>query len=589
VDWVDYESNSRGVVVDLSAGNASGAGKDRLTGIENIFGTWHDDRLTGDAGRNVLDGLGGNDFLHGADGNDRFVTAGGDDAYDGGPGTDVVDFRESWNSEVIVNLVAGTASGDGEDTMTAIEDVVGSWYDDLLIGDGFANKLNGYYGEDILRGGAGDDKLFGGANEDPYDEVNDNDVLYGGPGDDALIGGVGTDVVDFGSAPGPVTVDLSLGVATGDGADTVSGIENVNGSGYGDSLVGDDEPNVITGRAGDDNIIGAGGDDVIGAGPGDDDYQGGEGLDRLDFQTSVDGVNVDLTLGIATGQGQDTISAIENIGGSVYADYLIGDASDNAISGRAGADTIEGRDGADELRGGTGDDSLSGGSGADALLDGGGQDAVDGGDGDDLFAADGGDDAYEGGPGSDTIDFAAAEDGIEVDLALGTATGLGSDSLAGTENVLGTSFEDILKGDASANFLSGQEGADEISGGDGDDRLSGGGGDDVIDGGAGRDTVTYADLSGKHGFITADLAGGFATGDGEDTLVAIEDVEGSQTSDFLRGDDGSNRLSGGGGADILEGAGGDDLLEGGSGSDTGDGGDGFDTCIEVENALNCEA
>jgi len=90
-------------------------------------------------------------------------------------------------------------------------------------------------------------------------------------------------------------------------------------------------------------------------------------------------------------------------------------------------------------------------------------------------------------------------------------------------------------------------------------------------------------------FITADLAGGFATGDGVDTLVAIEDLEGSDTADFLRGDDSSNRLAGGGGADILEGFGGDDFLEGGSGSDIGDGGDGFDTCVEVENVMNCEA
>src|SRR6266508_3474451 len=162
-----------------------------------------------------------------------------------------------------------------------------------------------------------------------------------------------------------------------------------------------------------------------------------------------------------------------------------------------------------------------------------------------------GDDAYGGGAGSDTIDFVSAPSAVEVDLTLGTATGFGSDSLAGTENILGTKFADVLTGDGASNFLSGRGAPDEISGGDGDDRLSGGRGDDILDGGTGRDTVTYADLSGKQGFITADLAGG-------------------------------------GGADILEGFGGDDLLEGGNGSDIGDGGDGFDTCVEVENVMNCE-
>jgi Ca2+-binding RTX toxin-like protein len=65
-----------GVVADLVAGTATGGdqvGSDRLSGIENLRGTFYNDRLLGNAGANRLDGDYGADELVGRGGADRFV------------------------------------------------------------------------------------------------------------------------------------------------------------------------------------------------------------------------------------------------------------------------------------------------------------------------------------------------------------------------------------------------------------------------------------------------------------------------------------------------------------------------------------
>ena len=80
----------------------------------------------------------------------------------GGDGDDLLSYVSS-NTAVIVSLASGTGSG-GEaegDVFAAFEDVLGSPYDDILIGDGGANALYGQFGNDILWGEGGDDKLYG--------------------------------------------------------------------------------------------------------------------------------------------------------------------------------------------------------------------------------------------------------------------------------------------------------------------------------------------------------------------------------------------------------------------------------------------
>ena len=83
---------------DLAAGTATGAGSDRLIGIERLTGSLGDDVLRGDGGPNILSGLGGTDLLYGGEGDDTLAGDDGDDyllgegganAIDGGAGADV--------------------------------------------------------------------------------------------------------------------------------------------------------------------------------------------------------------------------------------------------------------------------------------------------------------------------------------------------------------------------------------------------------------------------------------------------------------------------------------------------------------------
>jgi Ca2+-binding RTX toxin-like protein len=151
--------------------------------------------------------------------------------------------------------------------------------------------------------------------------------------------------------------------------------------------------------------------------------------------------------------------------------------------------------------------------------------------------------------------------------------------------ISGTLGDDTLSGTGSDDSISGLDGNDSLSGGAGNDTLEGGAGNDFIDGGDGsRDLATYANDGAA---VDASLLSGLASGGGgDDTLVGIENLRGSQFDDTLAGDDGANSieglngndsLAGEGGNDTLYGQGGDDVLEGGAGSDHMNGGDGNDT------------
>ena len=298
VDLMWFGRSKVGVTVDLAEGQASGMGRDRMSGIEDLGGTYRgDDTLIGDESANMLQGFGGDDVIRGEGGDDRLLADQGDDLYDGGLGRNVIDYRYSYYGPVIVNLLAGSATGDGEDIFVSINDVTGTQYSDLLIGDDAANILNGLGGDDILRGGVGDDTHLGGRGWD---------VMFGGPGDDVLEGNQGFDGADYGRAGGPVSVDLSMGSATGTGPHHLKRRRRLR-LGLRRHARGDDASNIVNGRAGNDSIDAGGGDDLIQGGPGDDNYLGGEGVDTLDFGTSPDPMNANLgkRIGDRAGNGHD--------------------------------------------------------------------------------------------------------------------------------------------------------------------------------------------------------------------------------------------------------------------------------------------
>ncbi|WP_109796309.1 FecR domain-containing protein [Minwuia thermotolerans] len=244
-----------GAVVDLAEGTATDefGDSDSLIGVENVEGSAFSDSITGSATGNILSGGGGNDAINGAGGDDTLRGGAGVDTLNGGIGTDIADYSQAAGA-AIVDLGAGTASNDGDggsDSLVDIENVVGSGFGDAITGDGGANVLNG---------GAGDDTLVGGA------------------GADSMDGGDGTDLVDYSGEAQGVAVDLTAGTATdgGGATDALTGIENVTGSAFGDSLRGDAEANVLSGGAGNDTLNGEGGADTLIGGDGDDLYQIGD-------------------------------------------------------------------------------------------------------------------------------------------------------------------------------------------------------------------------------------------------------------------------------------------------------------------------
>lgn len=540
-------------VIDNGVDESSYIGTDTadiLNGSEladTLFGYGGDDMLNGGAGNDILRGGLGINRLIGEDGDDRFVYGGGFDTASGDAGTDIVDFSvfgsavwlylgstgtEAWTRNG-TDLDSGTWLGIAE--IDGVEDALGTAFDDELRGSSGDNVLDGGAGDDVLRGEEGNDRL-----------------MYTG-GFDTISGGAGIDTVDFSAFGSAVQADLGTSgteASTRNSADLqsgawqaiaeIDGVENVLGSSFADELRGDNRDNLIDGNEGDDVLIHSGGMDT---------YAGGAGTDTIDY--SAFGSAVWLYLGssgteawtrnssdLLTGDWQaiSQISGVENATGTAFADELRGDGGNNVIDGGAGDDIVRGEGGDDRLIYGGGFDTISGGA------------------------------------GTDTADFSGFGSAIDVDLGATGAearTRNGADlssgawqdiaALDGIENVTGTSFADVLRGDNGNNW---------INGGAGDDRLVQSGGFDTLSGGDGTDTADFSTQgsavwvflgsSGTEAWIRngADLDSGAWQTVAE--IDGVENVAGSAFSDMLRGSSGNNVLTGGAGNDHLQGDGGDD-------------------------------
>ena len=93
-DWLSYETSTSGVAVNLATGLATGgtAAGDRLSGVENLFGSNGADQLTGNGAENTLYGLAGSDELSGGGGADVLIGGPGKDFLTGGAGADIFYF-----------------------------------------------------------------------------------------------------------------------------------------------------------------------------------------------------------------------------------------------------------------------------------------------------------------------------------------------------------------------------------------------------------------------------------------------------------------------------------------------------------------
>lgn len=492
--------------------------------------------------------------------------------------------------------------------VSVIHRLVGTVFNDLLVDDSGLDTL--------ILGLAGDD------------------ILVGGIGNDTLDGSDGNDTADYGSASASVTVDLAQtgaqAVSAEEGSDTLINIENLAGSGFADTLLGNAGSNVLTGRFGadvldgdagndrlygnqgadllkggdgddwlhggqqDDLLFGGFGDDTLAGGKGDDLLVGDEGSDTAEYLTAEDGVSVSLSIlgaqRVSASEGTDTLVHIENLTGGLFGDSLTGDAGTNVLMGDKGDDVLKGLAGSDSLFGGLGNDTLSGGMGDDLL---------------------------NGGEGSDLADYGTAEDGVSVNLSIEGAQSVspleGTDTLISIENLTGSHFNDALTGNAAANSLIGGDGADVLTGlfgndmlrgglgndtlygnqgddlleggegnnwmhgGQGNDRLIGRAGDDTLAGGKGNDFLTGGAGSNTAEYLTAEdgvsvnlsIVGAqrVSASEGTDTLVDIANLTGSRYGDSLTGNAAANTLLGADGNDVINGLAGNDVLEGGAGND----------------------
>lgn len=547
-DTASFANSTLGVTVDLrltsaqvSAGDANG---DILSSIENLIGSAYDDHLIGDINANILRGGVGDDTLTGG---------AGADILDGGAGLNTANYASS-AAGVLVDLAQGLGSGgDAQgDTLTDIQNIIGSAYDDTITANAAANRLDG---------------------------------------------GAGINIVSYLQSTAGVTVNLNLVTAqtsNGDAnGDILTNIQGVRGSIYADTL---------TAHAAGSTLFGEGGDDVFIAGAGSDSLNGGLGVDTVDYSRSTAAIAVNLTNNITSGgyaQG-DTLLGIENLIGSDYDDTLAAALFGGTISGGLGNDTLISGAGADTLDGGAGTNiasyigslagvtvdlrlataqvstgdangdiltniqKLVGSNNADTLTAGVGETQIWGGNGDDTLVSGVEADILDGGSGLNTASYANSSEGVSVNLQLtgaqisaGDADG---DTLINIENLSGSAHDDSLTASATGSVLRGMEG---------DDTLVAGLGLDTLDGGEGIDTASYAASTAG---VNVDLrlngaqsSAGFANGD---ILTGIENIIGSLYADTL-----TAALGGG----ILKGGGGDDTLVGGAGLDTLNGEAGINT------------
>ena len=555
-------------------------------GDDTLHGGMGDDKLDGGDGIDTLVGGYGADVLTGGEDDDRASFAGsmmgvtvrlhsrqlmGGDAE-----------GDSWGDMTTETYMLPDEDGEMqeyEETVPDIVDLTGSDMDDNLAGDSRDNDIDGGAGDDNLYGGpgGGDDTLNGGKGDDMLFGGWGSDTLHGGAGDDTLhggkegdtagvdtyYGGAGSDMIyansddtidgwlagqeddddtadvdeSMESDMDPMAVDTvsfaRLENAVGSAATrwtletNASNIENLIGTSENDYLGGDsDEPNVIEGGDGADNLTG-GADDTVDSTTDPDD--------TVSYRNSDRRVNVDLSgdTDVASGghaQG-DTITGFENVIGSAHDDILIGDAVANKLTGLAGDDDITGGNGADTINGGPGADELDG----------------DDGRADDQTADD---------RAGDTLSYAGSMAGVTANLATHTYSGgdaegdevavqrgdnaemLDHDMDPETDALDVSTFEN-LTGSANADRLTGDHRMNTIMGGDGDDTISGGGAMDVLMGQKGDDTIK-GDAGPDHlvGGPGADrLEGGEMRGERDNMVDAASDGRDNDGDDEVDEDD----------------------------------------------------
>ena len=495
-------------------------------GVTTVFGEGGDDTIYGQRGNDQINGGEGKDRLYGGIGDDRPRGGAGDDLLSGGFGADSLD-GEGGNDfvrgDATIDAIADT--GGGTDTLSYATGATPGFFDRPGVSDfeglppnregrgAYVNLLSGLGDNGLAPSGGGVDEglegtsfeiVIGSAFPDFIVGTADGETIYGGGGADVILGEGGSDV--------------AFGGADGDSCDTATAFECET-----EEEVEPRDPSAIS--------VGlmapqSGGSPAL--------YLTGSDKDDVVTATYAAGV-VTFALGPSSEGGFDTSSAAAGgcgapAGGKVACPassppdsiVLAGlDGNDTLAVSGFGSDATEatavillGNGGNDELSGGLTEDALVDGDGADtaegggrddALPNNGGGDQLHAGAGEDLFVSnavcDG--DKLDGGPDRDNANWANFSAAVAIEMAAQRAGLVGPGgqpqcasaslltTLEAVEDTEGTSFGDVMAGDAGPNQLLGRPGPDSYFAAAGDDSILANSGDEdlAIECSAGFDTA----------------------------------------------------------------------------------------------------
>lgn len=443
-------------------------------------------------------------------------------------------------------------------TITQRLSVVSSDYDDSIVGSENSDLINAGAGNDTLYGNKGNDTINGGVGNDTIYGNEGDDVIDGGSGDDTLDGGDGNDTYIFRRGSGRDYYDYPIHPPVTNNLDTIqiAALPNEITLSYVETEIGRGSLSIRINNTTDEFYVSSW-------------FWRDSSLNTLQLKFS-NGIVWDAAAIAANTSPLSNLNQTYRLGTFLADTFLPNPLSQSIYSG-AGDDRIEGGAGNDSLDGGIGNDYLDGGTGNDSLIGGLGDDTYVFGYGygnDSIIEISGGSDSSLN-YGYDTIRFTAdvrpqdvtytydavarnfvltlagSSDRLTIDnfweytqsrveravFADGTEWNLlinrsgAINGTAGTDQIIGTVYNDIINGGAGADTINGGFGDDQIDGGDGADIISGGKGNNRIDGGTGNDSLT-----------------------------------GGSENDTLIGGLGDDTINGGGGSDIVEGGVGNDTI-----------------------------
>jgi serralysin len=223
------------------------------------------------------------DTVNGYSGDDVLLGGNKGDSFFGGDGIDYVTYFSA-PGRVTADLnqpESNTAHAAG-DTYSSIEGLIGTDFNDSLLGNGGVNYLVGGDGWDVLNGRGGADVMTGGGGNDTYNIDNIGDTVI----EDAGTAG-GSDTVQSAAISLNLALYANVEKARLLGSAALDVSADVNGT-TNSTLFGNSGANHLTGGGGNDILKGGEGADVLTGGTGKDSLFGEAGADTFVFNAASD-------------------------------------------------------------------------------------------------------------------------------------------------------------------------------------------------------------------------------------------------------------------------------------------------------------